>query len=173
MVHWATYIALSFSEDTGKQILEHSRIHLIDFEPIVSWSPVKYLHLTLHFIGWISTDKIGNINRILEEHQENVCCLPLTLTGRVVFLGWETKKEYIALEVKYDSELKQLHSHLKNKLKKAGVLVKEQPFLPHITLGRVWNKGNLQDVQMPTEDFSLQAEQIALFESIPDSIILA
>ncbi|WP_044640751.1 RNA 2',3'-cyclic phosphodiesterase [Risungbinella massiliensis] len=173
MVHWATYIALSFSENTGKQILNHSRIHLVDYEPIVSWSPAKYLHLTIHFIGWLSPEKIENINPILEEYRDDILRMPLIPTGRVVFLGWETKKEYIALEIKHSSELKHLHSHIKNRLKEVGVLVKEQPFLPHITLGRVWNRVNIQDVQIPVGDFSLQAEQIALFESIPDSIILS
>jgi 2'-5' RNA ligase len=173
MLHWATYIGLTFSNDISRLLLERSQLHLAAFDSHVAWHPIAYLHLTLHFLGWLQPEKVQTVTAVLGEYQNNAKSLVLKPTKHIVFLGWEAKNEYIALEIGPMFELTQLRNQLDKRLIEAGVEAKRQPFLPHITLGRVYKGENFQNTQIPIEEIAFSAERLGLFESIPASRPLA
>lgn len=173
MLHWATYIGLTFSSDISRLLLERSKLHLAAFDSHVAWHPIAYLHLTLHFLGWLQPEKVQTVASVLAEYQNNAQSLALKPTGRIVFLGWEAKKEYIVLEIGPGFELTQLRYQLDKRLLEVGVEAKQQPFLPHITLGRVYKGEKLPDTQIPIEELTFSPERLGLFESVPASSPLA
>lgn len=79
-------------------------------------------------MGWTNLDSVSNIVPLLKNAPINIQHMSLKLTGRIVLMGWELPKEYVALEVRNTSEIKKLHKNLNCKLGEIGISVKDQLF---------------------------------------------
>lgn len=113
----------------------------------VTWVKPDRMHLTLKFLGDVSTEKIEEIKQVLHVTAEPFAPLHLQPVGcgafpsikqmRVVWVGLRGD----------DEQLRELHKRIEAALSPLGFAAEDRPFRAHLTLGRVKGKKHLSSVQ--------------------------
>ena len=131
------------------------------------WINPEIVHLTLAFLGSITSDKIELIGKILEEVSYQikavklklyqVGCFPSPTKARIIFVNLQGEL----------GKLNALAIKIRKRLKKEKIYFDEKPFAAHITLGRVKDHQNLTEkinkVKVKKSEFI--TDEIALTES--------
>lgn len=139
-----TFIALELSEEIKKEIGKIQK-DLAAIGMQARWVNPKIAHLTLAFLGAITPEKIGLIEKILSEvvgqikpiklFLNKVDCFPSLAKARIIFLS-------------LGGELGKLHAlatKIRKRLKKEKIWFDQKPFAGHLTLGRLKNRQNLTE----------------------------
>lgn len=166
MAHWASYIGFGFNREQSEELLLELRKKLRHYDDYISWHNPEYMHMTLQFLGWTKDDDIYKLKDILEK--EKITNTNFKLNGKLVLLGFEDKKEYIAMQVEPTEELIKYREKLGEDMKKQGIPFKKQNFISHISLGRVHNLNEIEERQFFTPRI-LRANGVYVYESIPES----
>jgi 2'-5' RNA ligase len=103
----------------------------------VAWTVAEQIHLTLHFIGNVCQDRIGEFEQKVREACRDVGpftiqarglgCFPSVARARILWAGLEGGS----------GRLERLKANLDAALSKLGCVPESRPFHPHLTLGRV------------------------------------
>ncbi len=129
------FIAIEIPEELRRAILRtRDKLRMTDAH--VSWVPDPNLHLTLVFLGDISTDTADLLSAALKKGLRNTCPFRVDVQGvgafgrpgapRIVWAGTDNAEPVTAL---YDS--------IAANVRELGIPVEDRPFHPHITMGRV------------------------------------
>jgi len=112
----------------------------------VRWVAAENIHLTLKFLGDVSTNNIQVLTELLEAETANqkpmvisvggVGAFPKIRSPRVIWVGVEAPQELVALQRQIDSHTARI-----------GYARDRRPFSPHLTLGRVSRNATPQDVR--------------------------
>ncbi len=102
----------------------------------VRWVPADNMHLTLKFLGEVSTGNVQELARMLQGEANRHTSFELTIGGlgafpnarrpRVIWIGTEAPAELSVLQKAIEAETRRL-----------GYPAEERPFSPHLTLGRI------------------------------------
>ena len=102
----------------------------------VRWVPVTNMHLTLKFLGEVSTGNVQTLARMLQTEAARHPAFDFTVGGlgafpnirrpRVIWVGSEAPGELAHLQKAIEAETRAL-----------GYPAEDRPFSPHLTLGRV------------------------------------
>ena len=102
----------------------------------VRWVPTANMHLTLKFLGEVSSGNIQSLARMLQAEASRHTEFQMTIGGlgafpnmrrpRVIWVGTEAPPELFALQKAIEAETRQL-----------GYPAEDRPFSPHLTLGRI------------------------------------
>jgi RNA 2',3'-cyclic 3'-phosphodiesterase len=141
------FIALDLSPEVLEglsQVLEELREEIGD--GMMRWTPIENLHLTLKFLGDVSS---SNVNRLIEiiqtaasAHQMfafsvgGLGAFPSPKRARVLWAGVEGPPELMAVQRTIDIGTARL-----------GYVSESRPFRPHLTLGRVSRNAGPKDFQ--------------------------
>ena len=90
-------------------------------------------------------------------------------------LGWNERDKYLVIRVKKDDQLIQIQKEIKSRLKEKGISVKEQEFIPHISLGRIAPESNIDFNQLDLSTIrvkKIKKVEISLYESLSKSVLL-
>jgi len=133
-----TFIAIELSDELKQSI--HTVIHYYQgLAPtgMVKWVATRNLHLTIKFLGDIPMTMIPSIQDKMGQLVSGETSFWMTAAGagmfpsarkpRVVWLGLDSKTELAGISKRLD--------HLLSELKIAR---EERPFSPHLTIGRVY-----------------------------------
>ena len=111
----------------------------------VRWVPVENIHLTLKFLGNVSTANLEILKDILGKVVSSHCecdisvggigAFPKPLNPRVIWVGMEVPQELVTLQHNIEIETARL-----------GYSREYRPFSPHLTFGRVSRNASAQDV---------------------------
>lgn len=111
----------------------------------VRWVPASNMHLTLKFLGEVSTSNVESLARMLQKEASQHSAFDLSIGGigafpnihrpRVIWVGSEAPAELYTLQKAIDAETRQL-----------GYPAEERPFSPHLTLGRVSQNAHPDEV---------------------------
>lgn len=111
----------------------------------VRWVPVSNMHLTLKFLGEVSTGNIEALARMLQHEAAQhhpfhfnvgeLGAFPNVRRPRVIWIGTEPPKELSILQKTIESETRRL-----------GYPAEERPFSPHLTLGRISQNARPEEV---------------------------
>lgn len=111
----------------------------------IRWVPVENIHLTLKFLGNVSSANLEILKDILgkvaSNHSEcdisvgGIGAFPKTYNPRVIWIGMEVSQELITLQHNLEIETARL-----------GYSRERRPFSPHLTFGRVSRNASAQDV---------------------------
>jgi len=142
--------------------------------PKISWVKPANLHLTLKFLGEISTEQLAcaaqKIPEIIkgfspfEIKLETLGVFPDLSRGRIIWIGSQTP----------DPELKRLVGEIEKELSKIGLPKERHSFQAHISLGRIKQPLNPLDLECclkkvwndcATLDLKFSAAGITLFKS--------
>jgi 2'-5' RNA ligase len=138
-----TFIAIPLPEDC-RLMLQQMQQGLRDSQAEVGWVAVSSIHLTLKFLGEVDPEIIPQLTQSLqaasesdrgfELHLRGLGCFPNVRNPRVLWCGIEGETDALSkLQGKVDSICNSF-----------GFSQEERPFKPHLTLGRVKGKRNLQ-----------------------------
>jgi RNA 2',3'-cyclic 3'-phosphodiesterase len=104
--------------------------------PGVRWAPVQTVHITLHFFGSISDERLAQAVHALQPMVAAQAPIQLQLTGLGAFPS-ETRPRVLWCGVGGDTiALRDLNERCAAALAAAGFPVEQRPFRPHCTLGR-------------------------------------
>ncbi len=102
----------------------------------VRWVPASNLHLTLKFLGEVSTANVQALSRMLQteagKHQRfdmtiaELGAFPNLRRPRVIWVGSQAPEALTVLQKAIEAETRRL-----------GYPAEERPFSPHLTLGRI------------------------------------
>ncbi len=102
----------------------------------VRWVPASNLHLTLKFLGEVSTANVQALSRMLQteagKHQRfdmtiaELGAFPNLRRPRVIWVGSQAPEALTVLQKAIEAETRRL-----------GDPAEERPFSPHLTLGRI------------------------------------
>jgi 2'-5' RNA ligase len=113
----------------------------------VRWVPTENIHLTLKFLGNVSTANLeilkDILGKVVSSHHEcdisvgGIGVFPKPHNPRVVWVGMEIPQELIALQHNIEIETARL-----------GYSREHRHFSPHLTFGRVSRNASTQDVHI-------------------------
>lgn len=138
------------------------------------WIPLKNLHLTILFLGYINHEdylKINNIFDIFNRELKEKKILPQGLNLKISKLdyGPPLKRNMIWLYIEKNKSLDWLKNFFEDQLRNSLIRYKQEnrSYLPHINLARLKKIGNLSslpDIQVNL-NWSINLRQICLFRS--------
>ena len=105
----------------------------------VRWVKPENTHITLKFIGEVSTEKYSQIEKALTDNRFNIGAFPVILEGCGKF-GRGGSLNIFWIGIAANPSLKQLYEKIEGTLAKLGIKKEDRPFKAHITVGR--NKKN-------------------------------
>lgn len=155
-----------------KQALSQIQSQLKTTEAHVKWVKSENIHLTLKFLGNIKDEEVGEISRNLkdafrefqsfESSLGELGTFPTISNPRVIWLGIDKNADKIT----------QLQQKTEDILYNLGFNKEKRKFHPHLTLGRVKSKKNINKLIDMVKNFPLENSQtfrvdkIILFQSI-------
>lgn len=164
------FLAIALNEDIKNKM--KSQVKKVEVtgkkkEWDMNWTPGDNYHITLNFIGDIEEDKINDINLMVSEFVNNqeqfelkvggVGAFPSVDSARVIWLGVQAKKDLIGLQ-----------QELSEKLHHLGLDVEDKDYRPHLTIARLRNKHNVENLISPLKKIDcgkIRVSNITLFES--------
>ena len=113
----------------------------------IRWVPKENIHLTLKFLGNVSTANLeilkDILGKVVDDHHEcdisvgGIGVFPKPHNPRVIWVGMKVPQELIHLQHEIEIETARL-----------GYSREHRPFSPHLTFGRVSRNASTQDVQV-------------------------
>jgi RNA 2',3'-cyclic 3'-phosphodiesterase len=130
--------------DECREMLGKLQKNLRAAEADVRWAAISSIHLTLKFLGEIDPAIVPNMALVFREISKSQTALRLRVHGLGSFPNQRNPRVvWSAVGGETDGLLK-----LQNEVEKAcaefGFVAEDRPFSPHLTLGRVKSKRNLQ-----------------------------
>ncbi len=138
-----TFIAVPLPKEC-REMLERIQAKLRASEADVRWVSASSIHLTLKFLGEIDPELVPRLADSLRSATDVPAGFTLNVRGvgafpnprspRVVWCGIEGEVQ----------QLERIQTCVEHACSALGFAAEERPFLPHLTLGRVQGKRNLQ-----------------------------
>ena len=143
------FIAIELPEDVRRKLDEVSRQIQSrageEARRAVRWVPASNMHLTLKFLGDVSTGNVEALARMIRTETAQHSRFEMILGGlgafpnpkrpRVIWAGSEAPGELSALQKAIEAETRKL-----------GYPAEERPFSPHLTLGRIAQNARPEEV---------------------------
>ena len=157
------------ADDTIRETIGHFQQSLADER--IKWVNPEILHLTLHFFGDTHSGSEEKIIQALRDAARRVEPFCIDVSGCGSF-GPKRAPRVVWLGIRNAESLVQLHSKVQKRLQPLGLDTGKQPYVPHLTIGRIKGPVN-QDVfvhllkKYSDKHFSRQQiESMVLYQSI-------
>jgi len=142
------FIAVDLPSDLQERLAQvSSELQEIMGDVPVRWVPAENMHLTLKFLGDVSSNNMDVLHDIIRGETADRDPMVISLGGlgaypkprrpRVIWVGVETPEELIALQRGIDKQTGRV-----------GYARDRRAFAPHITLGRVSRNAVPKDVRI-------------------------
>jgi 2'-5' RNA ligase len=125
----------------------------------VRWVPARNIHLTLKFLGEVSSNNLEMLTKILQTEVPRHRCFEIKVGSlgafpsihrpRVIWIGVEAPMDLMSLQRSIETETTRL-----------GYVAEERPFSAHLTLGRVSHNASPDEVRQIGE--GLKGYQVGL-----------
>jgi RNA 2',3'-cyclic 3'-phosphodiesterase len=169
-----TFIAIELPETIQQQlVLISKQLQAVMPAGSVRWVAVQNIHITLKFLGEISTGQIDQLTQalsievtrhpIFQVSVEGLGAFPNVHRPRIIWVGIKAPPELYELQKGIDTETARL-----------GYPSEEREFSPHLTLGRISHNASVDDVRKIGEGIVsikvnklgfLKADRVHLFKS--------
>jgi len=131
------------------------------------WRPVKIdqLHLTLCFLGETDDEQLTKLVQGLPRLADKF--KPIMFQAKkLIFLPNRHRPKLIAYHIEPSKQLMCLQKDIAQFLQKAEINFDHKEFRPHLTLGRLKKKGEIEKKSLPANiNFSFTANSINLWQS--------
>lgn len=131
-----TFIAISLDNEI-KNHLEQLIAKLKACQCHVRWVNANGMHLTLKFLGDVSSEKIPEISKVMDLVCEGYQAFPLELGGTGTFPPSSKKPRVVWVGVKSNDSLFSLQKELEDELSEIDFPKEKRTYSPHLTLGRI------------------------------------
>ncbi|PWJ95400.1 2'-5' RNA ligase [Oceanotoga teriensis] len=130
-----TFIAIESNEEQ-RNLLTDSILKLDRMGFKSNWTKRENIHLTLFFLGNLNMSLIAKLAYKIGERISGFPTFVYTTRG-IGYFSFENEPKSIWFGVEEEQILKGLYSEIKKSLLLLNINVKDEKFVPHITLGRV------------------------------------
>jgi RNA 2',3'-cyclic 3'-phosphodiesterase len=138
-----TFIAVPLPKEC-QILLEQMQQSLRACQAEVRWVAIPFIHLTLKFLGEVDPEAISKLNVLLSEICKSEHRFELRLRGFGCFPNVKNPRIiWCGIEGETDSLLRLQHI-VEYAGTKLGFAPEDRPFHPHLTLGRIQGRRNLQ-----------------------------
>jgi|WetSurMetagenome_2_1015567.scaffolds.fasta_scaffold71849_2 RNA 2',3'-cyclic 3'-phosphodiesterase len=138
-----TFIAIPLS-DRCRALLETMQFQLRSAKPDVTWTAVSSIHITLKFLGEINPAVLPSLIEALEGASASEAPFAVKLQGLGTFPNIPNPRIVWCGVRDQSGNLGRLQQKVETACTQLGFTIEEKPFHPHLTLGRVRGKRNLQ-----------------------------
>jgi len=142
-----SFIAIELPDEVKQALAELQARLKTGKHSSVKWVDPFGVHLTLKFLGNITTAQISGITGAIEEAAHDIEPFGLEIRGLGVFPNFK-RVRVVWVGVGGDTApLKQLQQRLESNLVPLGFARESRPFTPHLTLARVSEKASPAEQQ--------------------------
>jgi len=161
------FIAINLPEsvrtELGKLLLLCKKINS---RPVIHYVKTKGIHLTLHFLGYLSDEQIEQVKEILKNQAKNYQKTEL-ITGPIG--GFPNLKQprviFLASQETGDNTLANLQKKLGQELEKIGLTVDHRIWQPHLTFARIVGPCVFKTQNLEIPKLKIPVNSIELMES--------
>ena len=125
-------------------MLDQLQQSLRAYKAEVRWSAIPSIHLTLKFLGEVGPDIIPKLSELLEGASKAERRFELRLHGLGCFPNLRNPRVIWCGIIGETENLLRLQQKVENACAELGFAPEDRAFRPHLTLGRVNGKRNLQ-----------------------------
>jgi 2'-5' RNA ligase len=136
------FIAVTLPENIRHELIAIQK-KLIQTNLKIAWVPLENLHLTVVFLGDMPVSKVAQVKASMDEACAKLKVFSVPVKGVGTF-GWSAHPRVVWAGFEHPS-LGLLNARLVESLKKRDLPFDEKTFLPHISLGRIKDAGNVRD----------------------------
>jgi 2'-5' RNA ligase len=138
-----TFIAIPLPKEC-QILLEQMQQHLRACKADVRWVAIPSIHLTLKFLGEVDPETIPKLNALLSETCKSERRIELVLRGLGCFPNARNPRViWCGIDGETDSLLR-LQQGVESSCTQLGFAPEDRPFRPHLTMGRVQGRRNIQ-----------------------------
>ena len=138
---FAIPVSAACRQEINKCVMELKK----NLPPVLRWVDIENIHITLKFLGEFNSNDIAPLKNKLETVLSTANQFSLTFQNLGVFPN-ERKPKVVWIGINSPSQLKLLFEEVEKAAFALGYPIEERGFSPHITLGRVKNDVNNQDL---------------------------
>jgi len=134
----------------------------------VYWVPKENFHVTLNFIGATPSEKIPELEKLIETVGQTHGAFSTSIRGMGAFPD-SRHARVLWIGVRNSRGLSELQSALRDALIEAGFPQEDRDYVPHLTIGRLRKARAVEDLLSPyvrTSFDDIRVESISLFESL-------
>lgn len=160
------FIAIPLPKELKQQLKEQLR-KTWDKKSFQKWVHEEDYHITLVFLGAVSTEQRNKIVNTLNERSAHWPPLTLKLDNMGTF-GLPEKPRIYWLGLYENDDLRKLQKNIRDIVDSCGVQVDPRPYSPHITVARKWSLDEAfkaKHVTLMNKPFTIS--HVDLFQSFP------
>ena len=132
------FIALEIPAKVQKNI-HHATANLrSEIGSLIRWIPAENVHLTLKFLGDISSANVQFLTQMIRVEADTHHCFDIRLMGLGSFPS-PKRPRVIYIGIQAPAELEALQHAVESAAQRLGYVSEERSFSPHLTVGRVKN----------------------------------
>jgi len=161
------FIAVNIPQTAKDQLAEFiRRLKKINSDQAIRYVKSKRIHLTLHFLGNLTSEQIIRVQKILKQQAshceaaeidtDRIDAFPTLKNPRVIFLAGVQKE---------GGNLKDLQINLGKELEKADIKIGCKKWHPHLTLARVVGPCRFETKNLELPELKIPVESVELMES--------
>ena len=140
------FIAVNISPDIQRRLGSILKDLHRDLKGVpVRWVPVENIHLTLKFLGDVSTSNLEVLKNILQVEASGQSPFEMT-AGELGAFPSNYRPRVIWVSIHAPAGLTALQHGIDNQTTRLGYAREVRPFSPHLTLGRVSRHANPSDL---------------------------
>jgi 2'-5' RNA ligase len=151
------FIALEIPAKVQKDIYHATSNLRSEIGSLIRWVPAENMHLTLKFLGDISSANVQFLTQMIRVEADSHHCLDIRLTGPGAFPS-PKRPRMIYIGIQAPAELEALQHAVESAARRLGYGSEERSFSPHLTVGRV--KQNLSAIDQQKIRHMLEATKI-------------
>jgi 2'-5' RNA ligase len=170
------FVAAALPSDLRREVLDFQE-RLRRKIPGVRWVRADGIHITLKFLGWVESDRLCAIERLLQSEAESAEPMELELSGPGVFPRPGAPRVLWIGVREEGGMLSALQERLERGFERLGFPREGRPFSPHLTLGRVEKRvapGGVErmlEEEAPRGRFSLKEIDLMRSELKPEGAV--
>jgi len=165
-----TFIAIDLDE-TIKDRIQEFISELDQGDRSIKWVKRHAMHITLSFLGDISSEKVKDVSTALRSLTQNHDPFSLNIKGIGYFPQDSNNPKVIWVGIKSPPDLLSIHASVWKEMEKLGFTPEKRLFHPHVTLGRIKKPHGLNTIRSRlnlhthTEFGQMTADKIKFLQS--------
>ena len=164
---WRVFCALDLTSEARQRVIEHiDRLRSLAPHVKASWSREHNLHLTLKFLGQVKTSLLDRLSKAASAAVSGCSLFQISIEETGVFPN-PRRPRVLWLGIKDTSgQLTELHRRLEDACASEGFAKEQRTFHPHLTLARLRNPQNVQELVAVHQQLSFEPVTVKIVELV-------